>query len=282
VRIAVVGARGQLGGAVVHECSRADEVIPLGRAELDVTDDDAVVRTLERVRPDAILNCAAYTDVDGAEDRPIDALNGNAFAVRAIARAADRLGAVLVHYSTDFVFDGTASSPYREDDPPGPRSVYALSKLLGEWFARDAPRWYVLRVESLFGSAPGASAKGSVAGILKTMRAGQSPRVFVDRTISPTFVVDAARATRTLLGSSAPSGVYHCVNTGSCTWLELARELARRLKIDVPMTPVRMSEMTLRAQRPQYCALSNDKLRGVGIDMPSWQDALARYAATLA
>jgi dTDP-4-dehydrorhamnose reductase len=277
MRIAVVGARGQLGGAVVQECSAHHDTIALGRAELDITSDAQIAETMERLRPEAIVNCAAYTNVDAAEDHPVDALNGNAFAVRALARAADRLGAAFVQYSTDFVFDGTATAPYSEDDPPGPRSVYAASKLLGEWFARDAPRAYVLRVESLFGSAPGMEAKGSVAGILNTLRAGGSPKVFEDRTVSPTYVVDCARATRKLLESGTTAGVYHCVNSGSCTWLEFARELARVLNLPATLTPVRLADMNLRAQRPQYCALSNEKLRAAGIDMPTWQMALARY-----
>jgi dTDP-4-dehydrorhamnose reductase len=283
MRIAVVGARGQLGAAVVYECAAAHDVTALGRAELDVTDEAAVAAAMARLKPDVIINGAAFTDVDGAEDHPIDALNINAFAVRALARAAQTHGATLVHYSTDFVFDGQASAPYTETDRPNPQSVYAASKLLGEWFADDAPRAYVLRVESLFGQAPDAGPeKGSVAGISKTLQAGGTPKVFEDRTISPTFVIDAARATRRLVEGDAPAGVYHCVNTGSCTWLEFARALAAALGIEPRLTPVRMSEMTLRASRPQYCVLSNDKLRSVGMTMPTWQDALTRYVETLA
>jgi dTDP-4-dehydrorhamnose reductase len=176
------------------------------------------------------------------------------------------------------VFDGTASAPYTELDRPNPRSVYAASKLLGEWFALDVPRAYVLRVESLFGRAPGGPVeKGSVASILRTLRAGGSPRVFVDRTVSPTYVVDAARATRQLVESGAPPGLYHCVNSGNCTWFEFATELARLLDIPANLDPVRMADVPRPAQRPQYCALSNEKLRAAGIDMPTWQDALARY-----
>jgi dTDP-4-dehydrorhamnose reductase len=226
MRIAVVGARGQLGA----------------------------------VNPDVILNAAAFTNVDAAEDHPIEALNGNAFGVRALARAALTHGAALVHYSSDFVFDGNTSSLYTETDRPGPQSVYAASKLLGEWFALDVPRAYVLRVESL-----------------NTLIAGGSPKVFEDRTITPSYVIDVARATRLLLESRAPTGVYHCVNTGQCTWLEFAREMARLLGLEPRLTPVRMADMQLRASRPQFCALSNEKLRSIGIDMPAWQDALARY-----
>jgi dTDP-4-dehydrorhamnose reductase len=281
VRIAVVGARGQLGAAVVHECTPAHETIAFTRQELDASDTAAVMAAMDGVRPDVIVNGAAFTDVDAAEDHPIEALDSNAFAVRALARAAQRHGATLVHYSTDFVFDGHASEPYTEVHPTNPRSVYAASKLLGEWFAVDAPRAYVLRVESLFGRVPnGPAAKGSVAGILTTLAAGGAPRAFVDRTISPTYVVDAARATRQLVERDvrqAPPGVYHCVNSGSCTWFELAQELARQLGVEPRITPVRLSDMTLKAQRPQYCALSNAKLQSLGIVMPPWQDALGRY-----
>jgi dTDP-4-dehydrorhamnose reductase len=288
MRIAVLGARGQLGAAVIHECvtppaalpgSPVHEVVALTRADVDVTDDSAVAAAIERVRPDAIVNCAANNDVDAAEDHPVEALNANAFAVRAIARAAERQGAALVHYGSDFVFDGTASVPYTEDDRPNPQSVYAASKLLGEWFALDAPRTYVLRVESLFGRAPGGGpAKGSVESILNGLLAGSSPAVFEDRTVSPTYVADAARATRLLLESRAAAGVYHCVNSGASTWLEFALELAHQLGVEPKVTPVTMADVPLRARRPRFCALSKEKLRRAGIDMPTWQDAAARYA----
>src|SRR3989442_3871640 len=205
MRIAVVGAGGQLGAAVIYECATAHEVIAFAHADLDVTDDAAVRAAMERARPDVIVNGAAYNNVDAAEDHPIDALTINAFAVRALARAAETHGAALVHYGSDFVFDGTASAPYTEDDRPNPRSVYAASKLLGEWFAADAPRAYVLRVESLFGRAPaGPPPKGSVAHIVNTIRAGGEARVFEDRTVSPTYIPDAARATCALLERGTP------------------------------------------------------------------------------
>jgi dTDP-4-dehydrorhamnose reductase len=281
MRVAVTGARGQLGAAVVLEFASRHEVVALGRADLDVSDDRAVRTAMERIRPDAIINCAAYNDVDGAEDHPVDALNANAFAVRALAGAAASVDAVFVHYSTDFVFDGTASAPYTEGDRPNPRSVYAASKLLGEWFAADAPRSYVLRVESLFGQAVGGPPpRGTVAGICKKLLAGDEVKIFYDRTVSPTYVIDAARATRQLVDNQARGGVYHCVNSGRCTWLEFATELARHLKVAPRLAPVRMADVALRAQRPQYCALSNDKLHSAGISMPPWEDALARYLQT--
>ena len=278
MRIAVVGAKGQLGSALVQECAAAHDTAAFSRAELDISDEVAVAAAMASVKPEVIINAAAFTDVDAAEDRPVEALNGNAFGVRALARAAQTLGATLVHYSSDFVFDGNGSAPYTETDRPNPQSVYAASKLLGEWFAQDAPRAYVLRVESLFGQAPGAAPpKGSAAGILNTLKAGGSPKVFEDRTITPSYVIDVARATRQLIESRAPVGLYHCVNSGTCTWLEFAREMARLLGIEARLTPVRMADVPLRAARPLFCALSNAKLRALGIEMPSWQDALARY-----
>ena len=283
MRVAVIGARGQLGAAVVHEFRTANEVTALGRSELDITSDADVAATIDRLRPDAIVNCAAYNDVDGSEDRPVDALNLNAFAIRALARAAAAHGAALVHYGSDFVFDGATSAPYTEEDRPNPRSVYGVSKLLGEWFASDAPQAYVLRVESLFGAAPGGPApKGSIAAMLAALRAGREVRAFEDRTISPTYIIDAAHATRALVERGAAPGVYHCVNSGRCTWLELARELARQLGVDARIVPVRLADLRLRAERPRYSALANEKLRAAGVPMPAWQDALARYVAAAA
>jgi dTDP-4-dehydrorhamnose reductase len=277
MRIAVVGARGQLGAALVHELAAGHDTVAFGRAELDISDTAAVAAAMARVAPDVILNAAAFTNVDAAEDRPIDALNSNAFGVRALARAASLHGAALVHYSTDFVFDGRATAPYVETDPPNPQSVYAASKLLGEWFAEEAPRAYVLRVEGLFGHTPGAGpAKGSAATILRALTTGAEAKVFEDRVITPSHVLDVARATRQLIETQAAAGLYHCVNSGPTTWHAFAAEMARILGVEPRLTPVRMADMNLRATRPVYCALSNEKLRSIGIEMPSWQEALAR------
>src|SRR5207249_12312510 len=123
----------------------------------------------------------------------------------------------------------------------------------------------------------GRPAKGSVASILKSIQTGSEARVFLDRTISPTYVMDAAAATRKLLEQSSPPGLYHCVNSGSCTWLDLARELGRQLGVEPKLVPVRMTDARLRAERPMYCVLSNAKLAAQGITMPTWQDAVGRY-----
>lgn len=281
MRIAVTGAPGQLGTAIVEEFLAAHDVTAFTRADFDITDDLAVRAAMEAARPDVIINCAAFNNVDLAEDRPVEALNANAFAVRALARAAETTGARLVHYSSDFVFDGTASAPYREADPPNPRSTYAASKLLGEWFALEAPGAYVLRVESLFGSAsagpPGAGSKGTVAAIVNAIMSGGEVRVFEDRTVSPTYVTDAARATIQIVERRIEPGLYHCVNAGCCTWLEFAQELASQLGIEARLLAARMADVPMRAERPLYCALATDKLASAGVIMPSWQDAVRRY-----
>lgn len=269
----VCGAQGQLGSAIVSAFADID-VRAYGHRDLDLTDDKSIAETVAREQPTVIVNCAAFTDVDGAEEQAETALAVNAFAVRALARAAVGVGATLVHYSTDFVFDGAASRPYVEDDEPSPKSVYAMSKLLGEWFARDVPRHYVLRVESLFG---GAQRHSSVDVIVDALLEGRAPRVFVDRTVSPSFVVDVARATRHLLETDAAPGIYHCVNTGMVTWQDLAAEAARVLNAEARFVPVRIADVPLKAARPQFCALSNEKLKSVGMAMPSWADALQRY-----
>ena len=284
MKIAVVGGGGQLGAALVHEFTTAGghEVRAFTHAQLDTTNDAAVIAALDDARPEVIINASAFNDVDGAEDRCVEALQVNAFAVRTMARVAERLTATFVHYGTDFVFDGTATRPYTEDERPSPRSVYGASKMLGEWFALDAPRSYVLRVESLFGRAPnGPKSKGSVATILNGLLSGSSPRVFEDRTVSPTYVPDAAHATRLLLERRAAPGLYHCVSSGHCTWFEFAKELARQLGVEPKLTAVKVADVQLRAQRPQFCALSNEKLRQAGVEMPTWQDALCRFAASL-
>ena len=164
MKVLVTGAAGQLGGAIVRELARGHgghEVVALTRQQLDLTDHERVLGLVGEARPSVIVNCAGYNDVDGAEESAVDAVTVNALAVRSLARAAMEAGATLVHYSTDFVFDGTATTPYVEEQHPNPQSIYAMSKLMGEWFATSAPRYYVLRVESLFG---GLSDRSSSVG----------------------------------------------------------------------------------------------------------------------
>ena len=278
-RVLVTGASGQLAASVARAFADR-EVMAHTRATLDVTDLEAVQREIGKARPDLIVNCAAFNQVDAAEDRPIEAFAVNAFAVRSLARAAESCGAVLVHYGSDFVFDGTATEPYDETATPGPRNVYASSKLVGEWLALEAPHAYVLRVESLFGApSEWTGRRGTLDAIVAGIEAGRDVTVFTDRTVSPSYVADVAAATRYLVDSGAAPGTYHCVNSGFGTWQQVALEVARLLGVSPRLRPVTMSDVPLAAARPRFCALSNRKLAAAGFTMPPWQDALQRWLA---
>ena len=284
MRALVTGAGGQLGRTVARVLADGCDVVPLTRAELDVTDESRVRSAVAEARPGVIVNCAAYNAVDEAEDDAVAALEVNAFGVRSLARAAAEIDATLVHYGTDFVFDGSASEPYREEDEPNPQSVYAASKLLGEWFARGA-RHYVLRVESLFGggmNGPGADGRrpgGSLDRIAGALRRGArgSGRSSTGSCRRATSRTSPRPRSRCCWAAPAP-GLYHCVGSGHATWLEVARELAERLGVEPVIRGITLDELHLRAARPRFCALSNRKLAAAGIEMPHWRDAVARYA----
>ena len=276
-RVFLAGVAGQLGGAISAEFADV-EIVAHTRATLDVTDGDAVRRAVAAARPSVVINCTAFNDVDGSEDRPVEAFAVNALAVRTLARAAEDNAAAFVHYGTDFVFNGETERPYSEEDSPSPRGTYAMSKLAGEWFALDVPRGYVLRVESLFGTPPGwHGRRGSMDGIVAGLEQGRPVRVFVDRVVSPSYVVDVAAATRHLVENGAAPGLYHCVNTGHASWKDVATEAARLLGVTPRLEPVTLDQVQLRAPRPRFCALSNRKLADAGFSMPDWRDALARW-----
>lgn len=274
MKVLVTGARGQLAGAIVDVFAQSAEVLACPHADLDISDFGAVMSRVGADRPDVILNCASYNAVDRAEDEPEQAMAVNALAVRVLARAAVEYGATLVYFSSDFVFDGKATSPYTEDDLPNPQSVYAQSKLLGEWFALEAPGAFVLRVESLFG---GRNAKSSIDRICEALKTGTETKVFADRTVTPSYVFDVAAATRALLERGEP-GLYHCVSSGHATWYDVGKEIARLVggQSEQFLKPVSVEDVQLRAPRPKFAALANTKLSRT-FAMPTWQDALRRY-----
>jgi dTDP-4-dehydrorhamnose reductase len=276
-RVLVTGAAGRLGATIV-DVFRDAEVTAHTRSSLDITDAAAVSHAVSDARPDVIINCAAFNDVDGAESAPLAALAVNAFAPRNLARAAREVGATFVHYSTDFVFDGKAAQPYDEGAPPSPQSAYAASKLLGEWFALDAPRAYVLRVESLFGGADHWTGRtGTLDSIVSGLEDGRDVRVFTDRIVSPSYTPDIAAATRHLVMTGASPGLYHCVNAGQATWYEVAKAAAELLGVTPKLVAVSVNDVQFKARRPQFCAMSPAKLAAAGFAMPPWHEALRRW-----
>jgi dTDP-4-dehydrorhamnose reductase len=279
--VLITGAAGQLAGACADRLTGVCRVEALDRRGLDIASPSAVTAVLRRLRPGLILNCAAYNDVDGAESHPEAAVAANGLAVGALAAGARELDATLVHYSTDFVFDPVRDRGLlTESDAVRPRGVYAQSKLLGEIYAREAPRHYVLRVASLFGASNGRS---SVDKLALAIRRGDRVRAFADRTVTPSYVYDVAEATVALVERTIPYGLYHCVNSGATTWIAIARTLATLLGADpdAAVEGVPFASLVAPAPRPQYPTLSNARLAAAGVVMPPWQDALRRAVARL-
>ncbi|HEX6215701.1 MAG TPA: dTDP-4-dehydrorhamnose reductase [Vicinamibacterales bacterium] len=280
MKVLVTGAAGQLGQAMQARLATEHTLTAWARDDLDLTRHQQVRDRIVKLAPQAIVNCSGYNHVDQAQQEQETALNINGFAVRSMARAAAELDAVFIHYSSDFVFSGTSSTPYTESDQPEPQSAYAQSKLVGEWMAADAPRHYVLRVESLFGGPKRRSSIDRIAGAVRT---GEAAPVFVDRVVSPSYVHDVADASAHLLKTLPQYGLYHCVNAGHATWFEVGREIARLLgKSEAALKPVHVRDVALPAPRPVFAALSNAKLARAGFAMPSWQDAIARYLSATA
>ena len=216
-RVLVTGSKGQLGAAFMTRLADGVHVTGIDVDDVDLTDPALLRESVRRCRPTAIINCAAFTDVDGAEARPLDAYRVNAEAVWCLAGLASELDAVLVHYSTEFVYDGKLDRPYTEEEDTAPQSVYGMTKLVGERFALSADRSYALRLSSLYG---GHTRRTTVDWILRQAQAGQPVTAFADRTVSPSYVPEVVEATLELLVKGAPFGLYNC---GSARLVQLGR-----------------------------------------------------------
>ena len=271
----VLGAKGELGAEFVRTLNGEGRVVDIDLDQVDLCDAKGLAKLTRDVRPDTIVNCAAWNAVDQAEERPLEALYTNAYAVRTLADLAAELGATLIHFSTDFVFDGQVSAPYSEADHPRPVSIYGMSKLLGEVACLAWPRHYVLRLSSLYG---GLRRRGYVDQIASAVRDGRPVRVFTDRIVSPSYIPDVVLATLTLLRSKGPFGLYHCTASDFGSWYDIAREVACQLSAPQScLQPVPITNSPGRARRPQFCALSTAKLEACIGPLPGWKDALGRY-----
>ncbi len=281
MRYAVIGAAGQLGRDL---CPRLPgEVIALGRDRAELTQPDLLRATLTGLRPDAVINCAAYNFVDRAETEPQACFAVNAWGVRQLALICRDLGMLLVHFSTDYVFgfDETRHLPWRESDAPGPVSVYGLSKLAGEYLVRAlCPRHLVLRTCGLYG-AWGSGGKGGnfVETMIRLATQGRELRVVADQECTPSYTVDVAAATAALL-ESGRTGLYHVTNTGSCSWHQFAATIFELEGLTPQLIPIRSQDYGAPARRPAYSVLSTASYQGLSLPpLRNWRDALAAYVA---
>ena len=257
---------------------RGLEVVGADLPELDITDAAAVPRLVEQTAPEVIVNCAAFTAVDAAEELEQEALAVNGLAVATLAETANRAGATLVQLSTDYVFAGEAGHPYREDDPPAPRSAYGRTKLAGEVAAARADRHLIVRTAWLFGEGRG----NFVEAIRRQLTGGATTlRVVDDQTGSPTYATDLAGALLDLVALGA-TGTVHAVNEGRVTWCGLARAIVAGLGTDVEVVPITTAEAARPAPRPAFSVLDTGRLHALlGHRLPDWRDALARYLAAV-
>ena len=282
MRIAIIGAAGQLGTAL-QACLRG-EIVPLTHAEIEITDPRRVDAALAAARPDCVINCAAYNFVDRAEDEPDAAFAGNAQGPRNLARWCATANAVLVHVSTDYVFGSDIDRilPYCETANPGPQSVYAASKLEGEQFVRaDLKRHFIVRTCGLYGRASSEGKGNFVKTMLRLAKERPELSIVDDQHCTPSYAVDVAAAIARLIETDH-YGLYHATNDGATTWYKFAREIFHRAKIGIKLRPISSSEYPQKAKRPGYSVLDCGKLVGVvGSPLPQWQDALARYLNTL-
>lgn len=281
-RYVIIGATGQLGSDLVRTFNRPGELTPLSTRDIDILDAAATRSTLEALRPTCVLNTAAYNLVDRAEEDRRSAFALNAEAVGSLADVCQSIGARLVHFSTDYVFDGAKRTPYLETDPPRPLSVYGESKLAGERLALErCERAVVFRVCGLFGLA-GSLGKGKgnfVETMLRFGREGRPLRVVSDQVLCPSYTLDLARKVWAVLPKAAHP-LYHLTNAGQTSWYDFARRSLELAGVTADLTPVTAAEYGAKARRPAYSVLAHANLAALGEDdLRPWDQALVAYVA---
>ena len=272
MRITVFGASGLLGQPLMREWSD-DSVTGLSSRDADIRDEKRVNALVQEQRPDWIVLAAAYTDVDGCECNPDLAFAVNRDGAVNVAKAAKMAGARLLFPSSDYVFDGTKTTPYETGDARNPRSVYGRSKAEAEIRLLELlPDCCIVRTSWLFG----LGGKCFPDTILKLAASRPALDVVDDQRGAPTYAGDLAQAISHLCRKNA-EGIVHATNQGDCTWFEFAQEIVRGAGLDVAVRPVSSQQISRPAPRPAYSVLSPDRLQSFGITMPSWRDALSRY-----
>ncbi len=285
-RVALIGSNGQLGSDIarlwpLHPLGRrGDELICLTHADIEVTDAAQARSVLSGIRPKLVVNTAAYLRVDDCETEAMLAFHVNALAVKYLAAVCRSLDATLVHFSTDYVFDGESRRPYRESDAARPISAYGISKLAGEAFLRYVlPEDHVLVRSSGFYGVAGTSGKDGnfVDTMLRFAREGRPIRVVEDQISTPTNTVDLAGTLLDVIERGG-RGTFHITNSGHCSWYEFASRVFSLLNLRPDLTPTTRAEYRAVALRPAYSVLENARLREIGLAQPRpWQEALAAY-----
>lgn len=279
MKYALIGAAGQLGRDLAPRLT--GNVVLLTRTETDLTRPDSLRTALTQLRPDVVVNCAAYNFVDKAETEPEVAFAVNAWGVRSLATVCRDLDCTLVHFSTDYVFglDEARRTPWTEDDAPGPASIYGLSKLAGEYLVRAiCPKHYVIRTCGLYG-VWGSGGKGGnfVETMLRVAGQGKPLKVVSDQVLTPSYTVDVATATAALIGTGR-YGLYHLVNASECSWYEFARTIFELAGVKADLSTITTAERKDPARRPGYSVLATEKYRRLGLaGIRPWREALAAY-----
>lgn len=282
-KVALIGSNGQLGTDIlkITEKEQSFSIIPLTHKDIEICDKENILRTLDNINPDIILNTAAYNRVDDAEKDPTQAFQINAFATKNLAEYAKLKNIILMHISTDYVFglDKERKTPYNEDDLPGPVNAYGLSKLTGEYFVKQiCSKYFVVRSSGLFGSAQ-SSSKGYnfIELMIRLAKEKKDIKVVNDQISIPTYTIDLAKQIFTIL-SHTDFGMYHAAAEGQCSHYEFAKEIFRLTKLSANLNPITSEKFGSVAKRPKYSVLSTEKLKKLGLyNMPDWHEGLKDY-----
>ncbi|PYY16428.1 MAG: dTDP-4-dehydrorhamnose reductase [Acidobacteria bacterium] len=283
MKIAVIGANGQLGTDVVSAFSKeGHDVSVLTHSDIELSDLDSVSKQLKTGGADVVVNTAAMHNVDNCEKDPQRAFAVNAVGARNLSLVANDLGAKLIHVSTDYVFDGAKSTPYEESDAPNPLNVYGNSKLAGEYFVRNtAEKHFVVRTSAIYGKSP-CRAKGGLNFIdlmLKLSKERSEVRVVDSEVVTPTSTSEIASQI-VVLSKSDAYGLYHATAEGSCSWYEFAKEIFSLTNTKITLKIADPKEFPAKVRRPQYSVLENRSLNRNRINLfKPWQQGLREYLA---
>jgi len=277
MKIAVIGSTGQLGTDLIKTLENAHEVVGLAHKDIEVADYDSCL-ILKKHQPEIVINTAAFHKTDQCEEEPLKTFSVNALGARNVALVSKEIAATTVFISTDYVFDGSKKEPYTEDDVPAPINTYGVSKLAAEHFTRQNPKHYIVRIASVFGKA-GASGKGGnfVETMITKAKKNEAITVIDDMWMSPTYTKDAASILKGILELQPPFGVYHATNKGYCSWYQFAQEIFQVTGLNPVLKPIKTEQLSLKARRPRFSALTSTKLSRYNLEPREWKEALRAY-----